>query len=567
MRWCEQAYGRDENVLYGHFVTSEGHVLNERPLGDTGDFMKPEPEFNNGAALVRIAPDRFAYLNRNGTLGAETRMLGWTSMSDDIRLALVGGKWALETPDGKRLGDALYDEVSPHMSSPVIAVASEGKWGFVDRRGAVVVEPQFDGVLPLYYGGDILLWGVQRRGRFGVLDTSGVPVLACEYECVASKQLQKDVAVQKGGRWGVYSIGQRRIVIATVYEEIGPSMGETVWVMKGGKWGLVDFSGKILCKPAYSSVRAPADNERGYGHLWIVGRDDGRGLVNLDGVEVMAPDRKNFDLHFLSDDLVCVRGSPGGVFSVRQRRYTVPREFQEIYSICASARAVGVRVGKQWRILEAETSDVLVPGEFDKVHGWQDLVAAWRGGRGALFNDRGLQIIPWEFDLTELPCDYDPLVNGVGKIVADGKAGLLRHDGTVALACRYQDVGNLSEGLVPAKQGGRWGYVNLDGKWIVPPRYEEAGAFLNGFAAVRQDGRVGLIDKRGKVRVPFRYADAGYVLNDRFPFADEKDGKRLWGVADLAGNTILPPEYDCVEWIDLEPGETRYHGKPGWSEY
>ena len=84
---------------------------------------------------------------------------------------------------------------------------------------------------------------------------------------------------------------------------------------------------------------------------------------------------------------------------------------------------------------------------------------------------------------------------------------------------------------------------------------------------MRQDGQVGLIDKGGKVRVPFRYADAGYVFERRFPVAVEKDEKRRWGVADLAGNTILPPDYDCVEWIDLAPGTTRYHGNPGWFEY
>ena len=240
-------------------------------------------------------------------------------------------------------------------------------------------------------------------------------------------------------------------------------------------------------------------------------------------------------------------------------------------------------LGWKWGLANlGEDKSLLLPVEHDGVDAWGSrtmldevdaaptrpgLVKASKGGMLALFGVDGHPILPWESATTELPSDHLPLTNGVGKIVCAGKAGLIREDGRIALACRYEDVGSLSEGLVAAKQEGRWGYVKLDGKWIVPPRYEEAGAFRNGFAAVRQDGDVGLIDKRGKVRVPFRYADAGYVLNDRFPFADEKDGKRLWGVADLAGNTILPSEYDCVEWIDLEPGTTRYHGKPGWSEF
>ena len=137
----------------------------------------------------------------------------------------------------------------------------------------------------------------------------------------------------------------------------------------------------------------------------------------------------------------------------------------------------------------------------------------------------------------------------------------MNRDGRIALACRYEDVGSLSEGLVAAKQDGRWGYVNLAGEWVVPLRFEEAGTFLNGFAAVRLDGKVGLIGKNGTFRVPCQYADAGYVLDGRFPAARKLDGKRIWGIVDLEGQVVLPLDYDCVEWIDLAPGSTRYHGK------
>ena len=220
---------------------------------------------------------------------------------------------------------------------------------------------------------------------------------------------------------------------------------------------------------------------------------------------------------------------------------------------------------KRWGLVNVRTLTTAIPISYDRIDVWgRDLYAAWSGKHVGLVTAAGEWRLPVAAMVDSLPSS---LRNNHGPIHAKSGIGLISGDGEIALPCRYEDVGSISEGLVPAKQGGRWGYVNLDGKWIVPPRYEEAGAFLNGFAAVRQDGRVGLIDKRSKVRVPFRYADAGYVLNDRFPFADEKDGKRLWGVADLAGNTILPSEYDCVEWIDLEPGTTRYHGKPGWSEF
>jgi hypothetical protein len=264
----------------------------------------------------------------------------------------------------------------------------------------------------------------------------------------------------------------------------------------------------------------------------------------------------------------------------------------------------------RWGVLDCLTGRELIPCRFTGVAPWNDLFMAKTGpvigrdyfgalvkrdaekayprilkavqegcivlfdkdGNEVLGPDLGVVALPLP-DAVDLPIDVeetmhlDKMASGYGVVRGRSGVGVIDTQGRIVVAMEYEDAGILSEGLVAAKQEGRWGYVNLDGKWVVPPHYEEAGAFLNGFAAVRKDGKVGLIDKTGKIRVLFRYAGAGYVLDGRFPVAVEKDGKQLWGVADLDGNTILPLDYDCVEWIDLAPGTTRYHGKPGCLEF
>ena len=246
---------------------------------------------------------------------------------------------------------------------------------------------------------------------------------------------------------------------------------------------------------------------------------------------------------------------------------------------------VVVWLGNKCGLVNVRTQASLLPVTHDKIEKWVgDLYAVRSGKHVGLFTATGEWRLPLAAKVCSLPSpdviyDWEILLvkgkgrdlpsrlqNNHGPLKAESGVGLIRDDGRIVLPCRYEDVGILSGGLVPARQEGRWGYVKLDGKWVVPPRYEEAGAFHNGFAAVRQDGKVGLIDRRGRIRVPFRYADAGYVRDGRFPAAVEQDGRLLWGIADLEGNTILPHEYDCVEWDDLTPGKNRYYGKRGWSE-
>jgi hypothetical protein len=258
-----------------------------------------------------------------------------------------------------------------------------------------------------------------------------------------------------------------------------------------------------------------------------------------------------------------------GVFDTKERRLTVPFEFSDcaVLQGCEDRSARVRKQGGKKGLVRLTDGAILLPREHDAIDAWRGSLVARKQGQVALFDVEGRPVLSWEANATELPPGDKPLVNGVGRMVCAGKAGLISEDGRIVLACRYEDVGSFSEGLVPAKRDGLWGHVNTAGEWAVPPLYEDVGAFLDGFAAARKDGKVGLIDKEGKTKVPFQYADAGYVHGGRFPVAVEREGVVRWGIADLDGKVVLPVEYDCVEWVDLMPGTTRYHGKPGWQEF
>ena len=219
-------------------------------------------------------------------------------------------------------------------------------------------------------------------------------------------------------------------------------------------------------------------------------------------------------------------------------------------------------MSKLFRLYDCSTKEYILPPAYEFIHGWgDDILIANSNKDFALYKNTGETLLSLDAEATELP-DYASLVNGVGKIVCEGLAGLINAQGEIVLECRYEDVGNWSEGVAPAKKDGKWGFVAVNGDWKILPKYEGADSFLNGYAAVKLDGKTALINRSGETVAPFKYDGAGYVQNGRFPVAEIRNGKEFWGIADIDGTIILPIEYDTVEWIDLELGRTRFHGKP-----
>lgn len=476
--------------------------------------------------------------------------------------AKENGKWGAVGKKGRRILAAAYDDIR-FANADSVWCRRNGKWGLYSRKGNKLLPHAYDEIL---FKGGSSVW-CRKEGKWGLYSSRGVELLPHAYNAVELWTSYDDVSKWDdtfGELWKVTGEGGVGLVDGTGmchapcrFEAVIPFVHGKAFARKNGKWGLVGLDGVFLIEPCFTQVEtspgrpalvAESKEIRAWPSSprvvtrWGVVTDDGIVAATTTFTKVRCLDSPRHDLVVLWIEKKC------GLVNVRKLTTLLPIQYDEIEKWIGDLYAVrrGQTVGLvtatgAWRL--PLTDKVRSLPSSNKVYEW-DIVRAKKEGR-------------------DLPSS---LRNNHGPVKAESGTGLIRDDGRILLPCRYEDVGIFSEGLVPVKQKGRWGYMTLEGKRVVPPRYEEAGAFLNGFAAVRQDGKVGLIDRRGRIRVPFRYADAGYVREGRFPVAVEQDGKRLWGIADLQGNTILPHEYDCVEWDDLTPGKTRFHGKRGWSE-
>lgn len=157
-----------------------------------------------------VSPEYFA-MSRNGRWGIvdhsnrtvipfEHQGIKFIYSGDDIVLAIKDDyRWALVSyKDFKPITRFKYEEIVDQQSmrheplspitgskeSPLIGVLENGRWGFVDASGNVVIEPQFahDDFMgldcPLFINGHAI---VQKGENFGIIDESGRALLPFNY--------------------------------------------------------------------------------------------------------------------------------------------------------------------------------------------------------------------------------------------------------------------------------------------------------------------------------------------------------------------------------------------------
>ncbi len=94
-------------------------------------------------------------------------------------------------------------------------VKVSGKWGYIDRSGRIVINPQFEEAGDFAQG----LAPVKMGGKWGYIDRSGRIVINPQFE-EAGGFTEGLARVKVGGKWG-YVDGKGQMVIPSQFNEAG----------------------------------------------------------------------------------------------------------------------------------------------------------------------------------------------------------------------------------------------------------------------------------------------------------------------------------------------------------
>jgi hypothetical protein len=293
----------------GHFSGGLARVSDHKNYGPydvgfmdrTGKFVIPPrfsraEDFSEGLALVQIN-DKWGYIDSTGRMVIPARFNDAESFHDGFAAVNISGiKRGYINKAGKFL--PMPDEVEAFRSlaEGLIAVKVDGKWGFMNTLGQIVIAPQFDPDIgeygdDVYYGsfaGGLAL--VKSKGKWGYIDKSGKFVISPRFD--KAKPFEGTLArVSVKEKWGLINRSGEFVAPPTFERVESFTEGLAVVSTDGKKFGYMDTGGKLVIAPQFTgatrfseglaSVQVAVPKGREIEYLW--------GYIDRSGQFVIKP--------------------------------------------------------------------------------------------------------------------------------------------------------------------------------------------------------------------------------------------------------------------------------------
>ena len=379
-------------------------------------------------------------------------------------------------------------ERAMYFSEGLAAVRIDGRYGYIDRRGEMVIAPRFDLAGEFSQG----LAEVIVGNKAGVINRAGDLVVPPIFG--RAVPFTRDVVIAAEGSW-------RSSSNAAGFETLNNLnySGSDLYNV-----GLYRVGGSWIRPPNLARVRVFALDGRGL--IWAAERDL-FGLLASDGRWVVEP---QYDFGAQLAD---------GLAVVRKRIGAVPHSgaVDETGALVVPLKRWSLFFGKYgWlRAQEAESggrqgfvnrNGDLVGGRwFDKVDSADQADPPLVLADGKLMGlDRSGTLVPHPWNgRVFASCPF-----GVRIVYIDGKSQIVNVDGHPTIPHLFDPVvsaPNCTDPF-PVRLGGKWGFVGLDGQLLHdPPAFDSAHYFANGHAFVLQNRKWGIIDRTGRMVVAPMY--------------------------------------------------------------
>ena len=172
----------------------------------------------------------------------------WTVIKQD-------GKYGFIDEKGKVVIEPTFDYVDGFSKEGVTNAKIDGKWGLIDKTGKWKVNPTFQWLAHC----DDNLWWAQKDGKKGFIDKTGKWTERQESRYSVDRSYSKFsdglAPVKSNDLWG-YVDKTGKIVIEPQFKPDPQSFDHGVCVVKveGNKYGIIDKTGKWIVEAKYPSI-------------------------------------------------------------------------------------------------------------------------------------------------------------------------------------------------------------------------------------------------------------------------------------------------------------------------
>jgi hypothetical protein len=414
-----------------------------------------------------------------------------------VHLPMPSGVWVVE----RRIeqGRAFVDGLAP--------VKIEGKWGYLNTKGEVVIQPAFDEATLFSEG----IARINLNDKYGYIDTRGRYLVRPEV-VYGTGFRDGRAAIYNGQSWGYidravdaqghWALQLREGLAGFPFSEglapviSGGKVGIIFGAMlgAGGNWGYINKKGDFAIPPRFAEASHFSEGLAGVslpGGLW--------GFVDTAGELVIKP------------------------------RYAEVRPF--------SQGLAAVKTDKKWGYIDRR-QELVIPFQFDEAADFsEDRAAIKQGPHYGYLDLRGQIAIPPSYGIAS------NFSEGLARVYQNGIWGFIDKEGKTVIEPQFDDATDFSGGLAAVRSKKKWGYINSHGQFVIEssskdrsydqiekvapeylfsPQFDHATSFdkQNGFARVNvggkgewgpvAGGKWGLVHKSGMVVCKPIYGHVGY---------------------------------------------------------
>lgn len=340
----------------------------------------------------------------------------------------------------------------PQEQPTLFRIKSNGKWGYINRTGQIVISPQFEeawgfseGVAPVKVG-----------KKYGYIDSSGKFIIQPKFDFADSFSSGLAVACKDD-------------------------------CLNNYRVGYIDQTGKFVIPPRFSSADL-FDN----GAAFVV--EDREHYINSAG-EVIAY-KDDFDLISpFHEGLAVVRkyGKSGYIdgksgFIDTSGKIVIPLQFDSTNGFHEGLAYV--KINEKYGFID-RTGKLVIDTQFDHVRDFQDGLSTVRVGkkRGVINRQGAYVLTPQHFP------EFFSFSEGLAKFKGENNLyGYMDLTGKPVIQPRFSGARDFKDGLAKIKvKNNIWGYIDRTGKIVVQPQFNEGNYqahFYDGLISIKK-GRLG----------------------------------------------------------------------------
>ncbi len=186
-------------------------------------------------------------------------------------------KWGFVNKKGEVVVNAQFSNVGEFQEGKCAVRNNDGKWGYIDKDGKIIMNPQFDWANSFSGNSAVVMSG----GKAGLIDSDGKYIINPQY----SKIIQDGnvFLIELDGKFG-WVDKDGKITINPQFNEAYPFNGSDLAAVKSGNnFGYVNKEGKIMINPQFEAA-LPFN-----GKMAMVMSSNKLGFIDKDGKYLINP--------------------------------------------------------------------------------------------------------------------------------------------------------------------------------------------------------------------------------------------------------------------------------------